>query len=449
MLLRAVVAIGPALVAVMAMWLTIMPVHAQETPEKAALSLARQLAEGRFSEIESSFTPETAAALPAGKFGQVWAQLTAQAGSLRETGQPRSAQRGAATMVTVPLRLEKGAFDLVVTVSGGKVAGLWIGPAQPAPSAWKPAAYVDPSTYRAIEVTIGGAPTALSGTLLLPRATGKVAAVVLVHGSGAHDRNETIGPNRPFQDLAQGLASRGIAVLRYEKRSKVHPQAFVGRAFTVREEVIDDALAAIALLRTHPEIDPGRILVLGHSLGGMLAPRIAREDASIAAIVMLAASARPLPDLIVEQTEYLAGLANGGTDTNAAARLAAIKAEAAAARAATPGVAGPLILNAPPSYWADLNAYDPAAAAAALTLPILIVQGGRDYQTTSADFARFSAALAGRSNVTLTMLPRFNHLFIAGTGRSTPAEYQQGGHVDVEAIEVIARFIERVPAARE
>jgi uncharacterized protein len=439
--------IGSALAAVMAMWLIAMPVRAQETPENVALLLARQLAEGRFSEIEPRFTPEMAGALPAAKLAQIWAQLTAQAGPLRAIGQPRAAQRGSAALVTVPLRFEKGAFDLAVTVSGERIAGLWIRAAETVPGAWTSAPYDNPAAYRALEVTVGSAPTALAGTLLLPRATGKVAAVVLVHGSGAHDRNEAIGPIRPFEDLAEGLASRGIAVLRYDKRSKVYPESFAGRAFTVREEVIDDALAAVSLLRARPEIDPAKIVVLGHSLGAMLAPRIAQEDASIAAIVMLAAAARPIPDLIVEQTEYLAGLPGARADASATARLAAIKEEAAAARAAKPGLAGPLILNAPPSYWADLNAYDPVTTAAALTLPILVLQGGRDYQTTATDFARFSAALAGRTNVTLTLLPRLNHLFIAGTGRSTPAEYQQPGHIDGEAIEAISRFIYRALGA--
>jgi len=433
-----------ALLAVMALWVLAMPTHAQERPENAAVVLAWQLGDGRFAEIERSFTPQMATALPAAKLAQIWGQLTAQAGTLREVGQPRAAASGAAAVVTVPLTLERGAFDLVVTVAGERIAGLWIRPAQSVAAAWTSAPYNDPFAYRASEVTVGAAPTALPGTLLVPRTTGKVAALVLVHGSGPHDRNETIGPNRPFEDLAEGLASRGIAVLRYEKRSKIHPQAFAGRAFTVREEAIDDALAAVALLRTRPEIDPRRIVVLGHSLGATLAPRIADADRSIAGIVMLAAAARPIPDLIVEQTQYLARL-EGPPDANATARLAAIKAEADAARTAQPGAAGPLILNAPPAYWADLNGYDPAAAAAALAIPILVLQGGRDYQVTAADFARFSAALGKRGNATLIELPELNHLFVAGAGRSTPAEYGRPGHVDPAVIDAIARFVERVP----
>src|SRR5205823_4382224 len=113
----------------------------------------------------------------------------------------------------------------------------------------------------------------LPGTLTAPKQGGTFAAVVLVHGSGPNDKDETFGPNKPFRDLAWGLAARGIAVLRYDKRSKIHPEQFRGN-FTVKEETVDDALAAVNLLHKASRINPKRIYVLGHSLGGMLIPRL-------------------------------------------------------------------------------------------------------------------------------------------------------------------------------
>ena len=268
---------------------------------------------------------------------------------------------------------------------------------------------------------------------------------MLVHGSGPNDRNEAIGPNRPFEDIADGLASRGIAVLRYDKRTKIAPQAFAPtHPFTVRDEAIDDARAAVALLRARPEIDPRRIVVIGHSLGATLAPRIAKDDADVAAIVLLAAAARPLADMIVEQSEYLASL-DGPPDAQAQARIDAIKAMAARADAVKPGDTGAPIMNLPLSYWSDLNAYDPAAMAATLTIPMLVLQGGRDYQVTTRDFDRFRTALAGHANATLTLLPRLDPLLIAGDGRSTPAEYTRPGHVDRDVIDDIVAFIARLP----
>jgi uncharacterized protein len=293
-------------------------------------------------------------------------------------------------------------------------------------------------------VEVGRAPWTLPGTLSLPRGRERVPAVVLVHGSGPNDRNETIGPNRPFQDLAQGLASRGVAVVRYEKRTKIYgPRVASHQRFTVREEVIEDAVAAVALLRARTEIAADRIVVVGHSLGGMLAPRIAEEGPSIAGLVIMAGATRPIHELMIEQLEYMASL-DGPPGAAALDEIAKVKAAAARARVAKADDLGPPILNAPPAYWADLNAYDAAATAGRLTLPMLILQGGRDYQVTAKDLDRFKAALAGHANATIRGFPMLNHLFMAGEGKSRPEEYDRLGHVDAAVIEAIAGFIDRL-----
>ena len=114
----------------------------------------------------------------------------------------------------------------------------------------------------------------LPGTLTLPKNGKDLPVVILVHGSGASDRDETVGANKPFRDLAYGLAERGIAVIRYDKRTKVYgaDSAPAGKEITFDEESVDDALSAIKLARSIPTINPERIYILGHSLGGTLAP---------------------------------------------------------------------------------------------------------------------------------------------------------------------------------
>ncbi len=131
----------------------------------------------------------------------------------------------------------------------------------------------------------------------------------MVHGSGASDRDETVGANKPFRDLAYGLAERGIAVIRYDKRTKVYgaDSAPAGKEITFDEESVDDALSAIKLARSIPTINPERIYILGHSLGGTLAPRIVqRSDKVPAGIILLAGAARPLEDLFISQVKFLA-----------------------------------------------------------------------------------------------------------------------------------------------
>src|SRR5207247_5389612 len=168
---------------------------------------------------------------------------------------------------------------------------------------YAPPSYAQFDRFHEHEVQIGHGTWVLPGTVSLPQGDGPFAAVLLVHGSGPQDRDETLPPNKPFRDLAWGLASQGIAVLRYEKRTKVYAASMRSEIDTliVKEEVLDDALEAVALLRARPEIDAQPIFVLGHSLGGYLAPAIASADPQIRGLIILAGLERPFEDVILDQ----------------------------------------------------------------------------------------------------------------------------------------------------
>jgi dienelactone hydrolase len=286
----------------------------------------------------------------------------------------------------------------------------------------------------------------LPATLSIPSGATAAPAIVLVHGSGPNDRDETVGANKPFRDLAQGLAERGIVVLRYDKRSKVAPLSFMGRSFTVDDEVVDDALAAATLLRGLPEVDAARVVVLGHSLGGMLAPRIGERDRALAGLVILAGATRPLPDMMEEQITYMRGLPGADTAAydKALADLAPSFSEIRALTAAD-SASRKLVFGAPAAYWLDLAAYRPVYVAAKLRLPILILQGGRDYQVTMVDFETWREGLAGNTAVEFREYPSLNHLFIAGSGPPNPAEYGVAGAVDPQVIADIADWVTALP----
>lgn len=243
-------------------------------------------------------------------------------------------------------------------------------------------------------------------------------------------------------------ASRGVAVLRFDKVTFAHPsEVKTAHDFTVADEYVPHALAAVHLLGQHPAVDAERIFLLGHSLGGTVAPRVAASDPSVAGLVILAGGAQPLHWTAVRQIRYLASL----DPETAAASDPAIEAMSEQARLvdspdlspSTP--ASELPFGTPAPYWLDLRGYDAVAVAAALDRPILILQGGRDYQVTVLDdLARWKTGLAHRADVTFRIYPSDNHFFFPGTGRSTPAECEPAQHVDPAVVPDIAGWLTTV-----
>jgi dienelactone hydrolase len=312
---------------------------------------------------------------------------------------------------------------------------------------FKPPSYAQPESYREKEVVVGTGEWELPGTLTLPKGDGPFPAAVLVHGSGAHDRDETIGPNKPFRDLAWGLASQGIAVLRYEKRNNVHAARMLALKdkLTVKEETIDDALEAVAVLRKQKEIDAKRIFVIGHSLGALVAPQIGTRDPGIAGLVLMAGNARPLEDVILEQITYIQSLQGESSGENRE-ELDKIKKQVERAKdlKLTPDApAAELPLGIPAAYWLALRAYNQTETASRLKQPILIAQGERDYQVTMDDFNLWKKALASHGNAAFRSYPKLNHLFMEGEGKAKPAEYEKAGHVSRELVDDLAAWIKK------
>ena len=415
--------------------LPLLPLLLLAQPAQDPAALGRKaldlLLAGNYPELSQMFTADMKKALPEEALGKIGTQIKSW-GAVEKIGDPTPRKVGPNTIEDFPVK--SATQNLMVRFNinrDGLVAGMFFLPGE---VAWQRPAYSKPDSFREREATVGDGQWKLPGTLTVPTGPGPFPGIVLVHGSGPNDRDETVGGTKVFKDLAEGLASRGVVVLRYEKRTRQYSAAMAALAsYTVEQETEEDAIKAAALLRAQPEVNPKRVFVLGHSLGGYVAPRIAEGDGKLAGLIVLAGNVRPVEDLAVEQSEYL-GLS--------ADNLKTVKAVAAKIKSLEPGDEdSPPVMGAPVAYWLDLKGYDPAALAKKLALPMLILQGERDFQVGMKDFALWKAAVGANKSVTMRTYPALNHLFVAGEGKGTEAEYRKPGHVAPEVIDDIAKFV--------
>jgi pimeloyl-ACP methyl ester carboxylesterase len=306
------------------------------------------------------------------------------------------------------------------------------------PEASGPAAFVER------EITFPSASFKFPATLCLPtKFSGRVPIAVFVHGSGPNDRDETIGPNKPFRDLAHGLAARGIASFRYDKRSFAFKESLDPKTVDVEQEVLADAVAAVRYAARLPEAAPDRVFLLGHSMGGMLAPFLAERLPELRGIIMMAAAARPIDQAVEEQIAYLMKQSGQPADKIAEQEDQLKKGFTRIRSGEAPDTE--VFFHAPAHYWRDLFRFDPAAALSKLKEPALVLQGGKDYQVTRQDYDMILKALASKpaSDREAHWFPALNHLFVRVETESNGAEYMRAAAVDPEVIDTIAAWIHR------
>jgi dienelactone hydrolase len=428
-----------ALMTVMVGW---RPAHAGTDSRVDQLFTA--LRDNKFDDATRHFDPTMKSALSADQLSAVWLQISSTYGKLDQWKIIQHGMMAGTDVFSVVLAFQHGKVIATVSVrpQTGEIAGLYFRPmttetsASSLPATSPP--YADATKFRSEAVTVGADPWKLPGTLTIPTGNGPFPAVVLLAGSGPNDRDESVGANHIFKDIAEGLSSRGIVVLRYDKRTYAY-RTLDPQKTTVKEEVIDDGVAAVTLLRARPEVAHDRIFVIGHSLGAIMAPEVARKARPVAGIVMLAPSGRKLPAVVVQQVRDI-----GQASPKELAEIER-QADEISAHKMPPAQ---FFFGAPASYYYDLDARDEVAIARTLDMPILILHGDRDYQVIDEDIRDWQNGLKGDPKVQVETFPALNHLFIAGVGKPGPAEYDTPGHVDGAVIGTIASFVENVSSGK-
>ena len=259
----------------------------------------------------------------------------------------------------------------------------------------------------------------LNGILTLPDNIDKpVPAIVLVHGSGPSNMDEKVGKLTPFKDLAEGLANRGIAVIRYDKRTYVHKKQFIKKAdISVKEETIEDAILATELLRKDCRIDADKIFIAGHSMGGMLAPRIDAEGGNYKGLILLAGSPRKLEEILIEQNEEVLKSVNKLLKWIIKRQIKKLSAKFDIMYDLTDEEAKKTSLMFGNStklyYFKEMGEHSSLNYLKDLNKPMLIMQGDKDFQVSvERDFNLYKEILKDKANVTFKLYENLNHAFV-------------------------------------
>ncbi len=421
---------------------TFAPIAWAEGTKGSAIEIAQQfvkhLSAGEYEEGHKLLNPLFANAMMPSDLDLSWHTQEEQYGKFRALGAPvAEIETEQSSVVRIPVIWERGERPFQVFVNDqGRVDGFswdWVDPnKKPTPS--KP----DPSSKR-VRLIVGDDPWKLQGLLTLPASGAVRAGVVLVPDAGRNDGDCTYGAHRPFHDLAEGLALQGIATLRYNQRTYQHLESLDPLKVTVRDEIMDDAVAAYRILASREELKGVPVYLLGLGRGGVVLPEIATSIGGVSGIILMGAVARPTEDVLEAQFKYFASLSQEeeGRAINEAelenlARLRKREMDS-----------DELLSGIPVHYWLDLFDRDAEVAVRrAATFPgrILVLHGARDFEADLDDFRLWERGLSGHSGATFKLFDDLNHVFSKGQGLSTPAEYRIPKTMDSRVVDAIVQW---------
>jgi dienelactone hydrolase len=408
--------------------------------------IVQALAAGKSSDVAARFDTQMQKELPQAKLSESWGELVAKAGKFQKvTATEVKPQPGGYHCVAMTCAFEHAPEgDALVTFDeAGRIAGLYFGP-RPTEQIkeWEAPSYATPDRFEEVPVKVSTGAWHLPGTLSLPKGKRPCPAVVLIPGSPPLDQDESIGPNKVFKDLAWGLASRGIAVLRYTKRTCQYGAGLGGgfiSSFSPRDELIDDAHAAFTLLAARREIDPAHIYLVGHSLGGVAAAMVAADESRVAGVVLLGTPSSNLLTALVEREE---DAAREGKQANAGgpSMLAALKKirSGETAPGSTLDIMG---MKTPASYFLEMRKYDTGNTTAKLKAPVMVLLGGHDAQVPDREFERWKNVLSAKKDATVKLYPGLFHLFMPSASKDkgdTPEDWMRPAHVSREVVDDVA-----------
>ena len=414
-----------------------------QTNQELFVSLIQKLQRAQYDSCQTMFDTSVTNQINSDMLKNIWESIPKYLGEYKSYAEISTEKMDSIETVSIRCVFTKTKMDLKLSFNlQQKIIGIFFTPPKNNLVYSYPDYYKSNRFYESKTVVKSGK-YELPAVLCIPNNVTNPPVVILLAGSGPNDKDESIGPNKLLKDLAVGLASNGIASIRYDKRTLAYGVEIAKEVkdLGINEEVIEDAISAVKLMKKNPATKHSKIVIVGHSLGAMCSPLIAKE-VNPDGIILMAGNARSLEDLMLEQYTYLSSLDTLTKDMEKElVKLAAQTLIVKNPKALKEAKAEDLPLNLTSYYWQSLKAYDQVAVAKKLKQPILVLQGERDYQVTLKDFNIWKEALGTNPKNTFISYPALNHLFMKGDGRSVPAEYERQGNMDEKVLTDITEWI--------
>jgi dienelactone hydrolase len=379
----------------------------------------------------------------------IWESLASVNGDLKEIGSTSYLFIDTLHVTTTKLKYKNGSVGLRLSFNlNWKLSGLFLVDAEPM---YNIPAYVNTFGFYEIKIPFGSVGYENEALLTVPIQEKKYPCIIIIGGSGPIDKDATIGPNKIYKDFAWGLANKGIATLRYDKRTKVYFSKIMtehknGNYYTLEQEYLTDLKELVEKVSKKNAIDPKRIYLMGHSQGAGLMPLFLKQNKKVAGAIMAAGNYTSLQDLMLYQFEYLKPLQAKTKDDSMLFNNMASKAKNAKINNLPNTFSDDSLPNMYPfSYWNYLNKLNTITIAKNNKKPVLVLQGERDYQVPYSEYLSWKTALINNPNYQFTMFQKLNHLFLEGEGKSTPEEYFNRSNVPEYVIEEIAKWIKAQP----
>lgn len=394
----------------------------------------------KYDDVTPHFSESVLEQMPKEILETNWLYMAGSIGKFQEIAETEYLEYDAVAVITDTINFDSRAVLVSYSFDeNNEIVGIWFANALLKPIALS----TDVFTEEIIQV--GHNENKMNGLLTLPVGVENPPVVILVHGSGTHDLNESIGVNKPFYDLAHGLAEHGIASIRYDKRHAVYPDELPAlinaNNFTLEDEVTKDVDAIINQIQGMDNVDNDNIYILGHSLGGMLAPKIATENSEVAGIISMAGTLRSIEDIILTQNEEVISNMTSLSADEQSELLATVQEQIDFIKSLTAD-SKETIMGYPASYWYSFQTLDNENIARNLDIPILVLQGTDDFQISiDIDYPLWEQTISGNDQAIFKTYEGLNHLMMESSGLRNIGDYEIEGTVSSEVIADIAEFI--------